>query len=68
MTVNLGRPKGTAQRGVVSDIAMLRLLSVTNFATIEQLDIELAPGFSVSPTDRGDRGPANRSSWMRWAF
>ena len=49
----MGRPKGTAQRGVVSDIAMLRLLSVTNFATIEQLDIELAPGFSVLTGETG---------------
>ena len=35
------------------DIAMLRLLSVTNFATIEQLDIELAPGFSVLTGETG---------------
>ena len=49
----MGRPKGTAQRDVVSDIAMLRLLSVTNFATIEQLDIELAPGFSVLTGETG---------------
>ena len=49
----MGRPKGTAQRGVISDIAMLRLLSVTNFATIEQLDIELAPGFSVLTGETG---------------
>ena len=49
----MGRPKGTAQRGVVSDIAMLRLLSVTNFATIEQLDFELAPGFSVLTGETG---------------
>ena len=49
----MGTPKGTAQRGVVSDIAMLRLLSVTNFATIEQLDIELAPGFSVLTGETG---------------
>ena len=49
----MGRPKGTAQRGVVSDIAMLRLLSVTDFATIEQLDIELAPGFSVLTGETG---------------
>ena len=49
----MGRPKGTTQRGVVSDIAMLRLLSVTNFATIEQLDIELAPGFSVLTGETG---------------
>ena len=32
---------------------MLRLLSVTNFATIEQLDIELAPGFSVLTGETG---------------
>ncbi len=37
----------------MSDIAMLRLLSVTNFATIEQLDIELAPGFSVLTGETG---------------
>ena len=52
-TVNLGRPEGTAQRDVVSDIAMLRLLSVTDFATIEQLDIELGPGFSVLTGETG---------------
>ena len=32
---------------------MLRLLSVSNFATIEQLDIELAPGFSVLTGETG---------------
>ena len=32
---------------------MLRLHSVTNFATIEQLDIELAPGFSVLTGETG---------------
>ena len=32
---------------------MLRLLSVTDFATIEQLDIELAPGFSVLTGETG---------------
>ena len=32
---------------------MIRLLSVTNFATIEQLDIELAPGFSVLTGETG---------------
>ena len=37
----------------MSDIAMLRLLSVTDFATIEQLDIELAPGFSVLTGETG---------------
>ena len=51
--VNLGRPEGTDQRDVVSDIAMLRLLSVTDFATIEQLDIELGPGFSVLTGETG---------------
>ena len=59
----MGRPKDTATKGTatkghcseggVSDIAMLRLLSVTNFATIEQLDIELAPGFSVLTGETG---------------
>ena len=49
----MGRPEGTAQRDVVSDIAMLRLLSVTDFATIEQLDIELGPGFSVLTGETG---------------
>ena len=54
----MGRPRGTATKGHcseggVSDIAMLRLLSVTNFATIEQLDIELAPGFSVLTGETG---------------
>ena len=52
-TVNLGRPEGTAQRDVVTDIATLRLLSVTDFATIEQLDIELATGFSVLTGETG---------------
>ena len=32
---------------------MLRLLSVTDFATIEQLEIELAPGFSVLTGETG---------------
>ena len=51
--VNLGIPEGTAPRDVVSDIAMLRLLSVTDFATIEQLDIELGPGFNVLTGETG---------------
>ena len=38
---------------MVADIAMLRLLSVTDFATIEQLDIELAAGFSVLTGETG---------------
>ena len=73
MTVNSGRPKGTATKGhcsggVVSDTAMLRLLSVTNFATIEQLDIELTPGFSVLTGETGGRqvdhrGCAGLSNW-----
>ena len=49
----MGRPEGTAQRDVVSDTATLRLLSVTDFATIEQLDIELAAGFSVLTGETG---------------
>ncbi len=32
---------------------MLRLLSVTNFATIEQLEMELAPGFNVLTGETG---------------
>ena len=32
---------------------MLRLLSVANFATIEQLDMELAPGFNVLTGETG---------------
>ena len=32
---------------------MLRLLSVTNFATIERLDMELAPGFNVLTGETG---------------
>ncbi len=32
---------------------MLRLLSVTNFATIEQLEVELAPGFNVLTGETG---------------
>ena len=32
---------------------MLRLLSINNFATIEQLDIELAPGFSALTGETG---------------
>ncbi len=32
---------------------MLRLLSVTNFATIEQLEVELGPGFSVLTGETG---------------
>lgn len=35
------------------DFAMLRLLSVTDFATIEQLDIELGTGFSVLTGETG---------------
>ena len=49
----MGRLEGTAQRDVVTDIATLRLLSVTDFATIEQLDIELATGFSVLTGETG---------------
>ena len=52
-TVNLGRPGGTAQRDVVLDTATLRLLSVTDFATIEQLDIELGAGFNVLTGETG---------------
>ena len=37
----------------LADIAMLRLLSVTNFATIEQLEMELAPGFNVLTGETG---------------
>ncbi len=33
--------------------AMLRLLSVTNFATIERLEMELAPGFNVLTGETG---------------
>ncbi len=40
------------QVGIV-EVAMLRLLSVTNFATIEQLDMELAPGFNVLTGETG---------------
>ncbi len=50
---NPGRPKGDPRQGGASDIAMLRLFSVTNFATIEQLEIELAPGFSVLTGETG---------------
>ena len=32
---------------------MLRLLSITNFATIEQLEIELAPSLSVLTGETG---------------
>ena len=32
---------------------MLRLLSITNFATIEQLEMELAPGFNVLTGETG---------------
>ena len=46
-------PEGTARRDMASDIAMLRLLSVTDFATIERLDIELAAGFSVLTGETG---------------
>ena len=35
------------------DIGMLRLLSVTNFATIEQLEIELASNFNVLTGETG---------------
>ena len=49
----MGRPEGTAQRDMVSDTAMLRLLSVTDFATIEQLEIELGAGFSVLTGETG---------------
>ena len=40
------------QVGIV-EVAMLRLLNVTNFATIEQLDMELAPGFNVLTGETG---------------
>ena len=32
---------------------MLRLLSITNFATIERLDIDLSPGFSALTGETG---------------
>ncbi len=38
---------------MASDIATLRLLSVTDFATIERLDIELEAGFSVLTGETG---------------
>ena len=38
---------------MVSDIAMLRHRSVTDFATIEQHHIELGPGFSVLTGETG---------------
>ena len=47
------KPEGTAQRNGALDFAMLRLLSVTDFATIEQLDIELGTGFSVLTGETG---------------
>ena len=39
--------------GVCADNVMLRLLSVTNFATIEQIEVELAPGFNVLTGETG---------------
>ena len=47
------RPEDTTRRDMASDIATLRLLSVTDFATIERLDIELGPGFSVLTGETG---------------
>ena len=35
---------------------MLRLLSVINFATIDQLEMELAPGFNVLTGETGETG------------
>ena len=35
------------------DIGMLRLLSVTNFATIERLEIDLAANFNVLTGETG---------------
>ena len=37
----------------IAEIAMLRLLSVTNFATIEQLEMDLASGFNVLTGETG---------------
>ena len=46
------RGKVQCQPGI-AEIAMLRLLSVTNFATIEQLEMELASGFNVLTGETG---------------
>ena len=49
----MGGAKDPACQAGFGDIAMLRLLSVTNFATIEQLEMELAPGFNVLTGETG---------------
>ena len=45
--------RGHHSHGGISDIVMLRLLNVTNFATIEQLELELLPGFTVLTGETG---------------
>ncbi len=52
-TTNMGGPKCPTCQAGLANIAMLRLLSVTNFATIEQLEMELAPGFNVLTGETG---------------
>ena len=49
----MGRPKDPTYQAGFGDIAMLRLLSVINFATIDQLEMELAPGFNVLTGETG---------------
>ena len=55
--INLGSPEGTDQGNVVTDIAIPRLLSVTDFATIEKLDIELSADFSLLTGETGAGKP-----------
>ena len=44
MTFSLAIDRKVQRQAGIADIAMLRLLSVTNFATIEQLEMELESG------------------------
>ena len=49
----MGGPKDPTYQAGFGGIAMLRLLSVTNFATIEQLEMEMAPRFNVLTGETG---------------
>ena len=53
MAANMEGQKGPTCQAGFATIDMLRLLSVTNFATIEQLEMELAPGFNVLTGETG---------------
>ena len=49
----MGGPNGPIYQAGFAGIAMLRLLSVANFATIKQLEMDLGPGFNVLTGETG---------------